>query len=155
MAMVSGHLSAPVESVWEELADGWGYSAWVVGTIKIRAVDPGWPQVGSKLHHAIGAWPVMLEDETEVSTFDDHRRLVLRARGWPFGEAEVDVRVRPDGAGSWVEMREEPVSGPGVWVHNRALDKVGEWRLQEMLTRFTQLVEGRRRALEKAPLAKE
>jgi hypothetical protein len=150
MAMVSGHVSATVESVWEELADGWGYSAWVVGTIKIRAVDPGWPRPGSKLHHAVGAWPVMLKDETEVTTCDEHRRLVLQARGWPFGEAEVDVRVRADGAGSWVEMREEPVSGPGAWLHNPALDKVGEWRLREMLVRFTQLVEGRRRALEKA-----
>ncbi len=144
MAMVGGPVSAPVESVWEELADGWGYSAWVVGTIKIRAVDPGWPRAGSKLHHAVGAWPVMLEDETEVTTCEEHRHLVLQARGWPVGEAEVDVRVRAKGSGSWVEMREEPVSGPGAWLNNPALDKVGEWRLREMLARFTQLVEGRR-----------
>jgi Polyketide cyclase / dehydrase and lipid transport len=144
MAMVSGHIAAPVESVWAELADGWSYSAWVVGTIKIRAVDPGWPREGSKLHHAVGAWPVMLQDETEVMTCEDQRRLVLQARGWPVGEASVDVRVFAEGAGSRVEMREEPVSGPGAWLHNPVLDQVGRWRLTEMLARFTQLVEGRR-----------
>ena len=144
MAMVSGHVSAPVEAVWAELADGWGYSAWVVGTIKIRAVDPAWPREGSRLYHAVGAWPAMLQDETEVTTCEDHRRLVLQARGWPIGEATVDLRVRPEGAGSRVEMREQPVSGPGAWLHNPLLDKVGRWRLTEMLVRFTQLVEGRR-----------
>lgn len=144
MAMVGGHVAAPVESVWEELADGWSYSAWVVGTIKIRAVDATWPAEGSKLHHAVGAWPFMLQDETEVTSCDDGRRLVLQARAWPVGEATVDVRVRPDGAGSWVEMREEPVSGPGSWLNNPLLDRVGRMRLTEMLARFTQLVEGRR-----------
>jgi hypothetical protein len=144
MAMVSGHVAAPVESVWAELADGWGYSAWVVGTIKIRAVDPAWPREGSKLHHAVGAWPLMLQDETEVTVCEDHQRLVLQARGWPFGEATVDVRVFADGDGARVEMREEPVTGPGAWLHNPVLDKVGHWRLVEMLARFTQVVEGRR-----------
>jgi polyketide cyclase/dehydrase/lipid transport protein len=144
MAMVSDHIAAPVESVWAELADGWSYSAWVVGTIKIRAVDPGWPREGSKLFHAIGAWPLMLQDETEVTTCVEHERLVLQARGWPIGEATVDVRIAGEGAGTRVELREEPVSGPGAWLNNPLVDKVGEWRLTEMMARFTALVEGRR-----------
>jgi len=48
MARTSKKFSAPAKDVWPILADGWTYSAWVVGTVKIREIDPAWPAVGSK-----------------------------------------------------------------------------------------------------------
>jgi Polyketide cyclase / dehydrase and lipid transport len=143
MARTSGYVAAPVESVWGELSDGWGFSSWVVGTIKIRAVDPAWPEEGAKLHHAVGAWPLTLQDETEVQTCEPMSRLVMVARGWPVGEAVVDIRLTPDAVGCRVEMLEEPVAGPGAWLNNPVVDRVGRWRLEEMHDRFTKLVEGR------------
>lgn len=54
------------EQVWAVLADGWAFPSWVVGASRMRAVEPDWPAVGSKLHHSIGTWPAVLDDETQV-----------------------------------------------------------------------------------------
>ena len=54
------------DRVWDVLADGWLYPLWVVGATRMRAVDAGWPEVGSKLHHSVGVWPLVLDDNTEV-----------------------------------------------------------------------------------------
>jgi hypothetical protein len=144
MAETSGYVDAPLESVWAELCDGWGYSGWVVGTIKIRDVDPSWPGEGSKLHHAVGAWPLALRDETEVSVCEARRRLVLRARGWPVGEAVIDIALSEEASGTRVTLAERPAAGPGAWVDNPVFDAVGKRRLVEMLDRFSRLVEGHR-----------
>jgi uncharacterized protein YndB with AHSA1/START domain len=142
VARTSGYVAAPPDAVWAELSDGWCYAAWVVGTIKIRAVDEDWPAVGSKLHHAVGAWPVELKDESQVTACEPGHRLVLAARGWPFGEASVDITVTAERNGSRLDIAEEPESGPGAWLNNRVVDAVGKLRLDEMLQRLTRLVEG-------------
>jgi uncharacterized protein YndB with AHSA1/START domain len=144
MARVTTEFAAPVEAVWAVLADGWTYSAWVVGTVKIRDVEPGWPAAGSKLHHAVGAWPLMLQDETEVIECEPGRRLLMQARGWPAGEATIELVLQPAGDRTQVEMYEEPTSGPGAWVHNKLIDAVGAKRLVETLERLRRIVEGRR-----------
>ncbi|HEX7187973.1 MAG TPA: SRPBCC family protein [Actinomycetes bacterium] len=143
MARVSMEFAAPPDRVWETLADGWSYSAWVVGTVKIRAVDARWPAAGSQLHHAFGAWPLMIKDQTEVLECVDGTRLLLQARGWPMGEATVELTLHPAGDRTVVEMYEEPTAGPGAWVHNPVLDAVGRKRLDETLSRLRSLVEGR------------
>ena len=145
MARVSTRIEAPADAVWEVLADAWTYANWVVGTVKIRDVDPGWPAAHAKLHHAVGAWPLTLQDETEVLECEPGRRLLLQARGWPAGEASVELVLHPDGDATEVEMAEEPTSGPGAWVHNRLVDMVGAKRLDETLDRLRRLVEGHQR----------
>lgn len=141
MARVTTELAAPAEVVWAALSDGWTFSAWVVGTVKIRAVDPGWPSVGTKLHHSVGAWPLTLQDDTEVTECEPGRRLLMRARGWPMGEATVELTLYPAGDHTLVEMYEEPTSGPGAWLNNPVLDAVGRKRLEETLDRLRRLVE--------------
>ena len=113
MARATTEMAAPTEDVWAVLSDGWTYSAWVVGTVKIRDVDAGWPAVGAKLHHAFGAWPLMIQDETEVLECEPVRRLLMQARGWPMGEATVELVLHPAGDHTRVEMYEEPTLGPG------------------------------------------
>ena len=143
MARITREMSVPPAEVWRVLADGWSYATWVVGTVKIRDVDDGFPAVGSKLHHAVGAWPLMLEDETEVLECDPGRRLLLQARGWPMGEATVELILHDEGSSTRVEMYEEPTSGPGAWLNNKVIDLIGERRLVEALDRLRKLVEGR------------
>ena len=144
MARTNGVIEAPVGDVWAVLADGWSYATWVVGTVKIRDVDRAWPAVGSKLHHAFGAWPLTIQDETEVLACEPERHLVLQARGWPAGEARVELVLEAAGDRTRVEMREEPTSGPGAWVHNPLLDAVLTRRLDESLDRLRRPVEGHR-----------
>ena len=142
MARVTTEVAAPPDEVWRTLADGWSYAHWVVGTVKIREVEPGFPAVGTKLHHAVGAWPFTLQDETEILECEPGRRLVMQARGWPMGEATVELVLHPAGDHTLVEMYEEPTSGPGAWVHNRVIDVIGAKRLEEALDRLRRLVEG-------------
>jgi carbon monoxide dehydrogenase subunit G len=141
MARVTTEMAAPVEAVWAALSDGWSYSAWVVGTVKIRDVDPEWPAVGAKLHHAVGAWPLTLQDETEITECEPGRRLLMQARGWPVGAATVELTLHPAGDHTLVEMYEEPTSGPGAWINNPVLDAIGKKRLEETLDRLRLLVE--------------
>src|SRR5689334_3216079 len=101
------------QDVWDVLADGWLYPLWVVGATRMRAVDDDWPEGGARLHHSVGVWPAVLDDNTEVVSAAPPRRLELRAKGWPFGEADVVIEVEPDSAGSLVRIHEEIASGPG------------------------------------------
>jgi carbon monoxide dehydrogenase subunit G len=142
MATTSRLVAAPPEAVWAELADGWTYSSWVPGTVKIRAVDPGWPAVGAKIHHAVGLWPLTLQDETESTRCEPHRRLTLQARGWPAGEAVVDIALEEAPGGTEVTVQETPTHGPGAWVNNPLAEAVLVHRIREMLDRLGRIAEG-------------
>lgn len=116
MIEVARLVCAPPEDVWAVLADGWVYSGWVVGASRMRAVDTHWPAPGATLHHSIGGWPMLLDDTTTVLEASPGRELVLRARGWPVGAAEVRVQLSAHGVGTMVRMAEDVTSGIGVLV---------------------------------------
>ena len=146
MARASARAAVPTTVVWDCLADGWLFASWVVGTVKIRDVDATWPATGSKLKHSVGAWPLELKDETAVLSCDPGRRLVMRASAWPFGDAKADLELIADGAeATTINFYEEPMSGPGAWVHNKVLDAILRRRLEETLDRLVRLVEGHHR----------
>ena len=101
---------ATPEQVWEVLSDGWLYPVWVVGASRMREVDVHWPAVGSKLHHSVGLWPLLIDDNTEVTATVPGHSVTLRARAWPVGEAEVHIRLVPVGAETEVRITEDAVS---------------------------------------------
>lgn len=105
-------IDATPEQVFAVLDDGWSYAKWVVGTRRIRAVDPEWPEPGSAFHHAVGTFATELQDNTRVLEHDRPRRLRLHVRFRPGGTAEVDLDVTPERGGSRCVMREELRSGP-------------------------------------------
>lgn len=143
MARTTAQIAASSSAIWNLLADGWLYASWVVGTVKIRSVDEAWPAVGSKLHHSVGAWPLMLHDETEITECEPGRRLVMQARGWPVGEATVELVLVPDGStATTVQLAEAPTAGPGSWANNPLFEAVAKHRLEEMLARLARIAEG-------------
>src|SRR4029078_6247207 len=91
--VVTRNTTATRQQVWDVIADGWTYSQWVVGNSRMRAVEPSWPAVGSKIHHTIGIWPVAINDETEVESCTPEEELVLLARTRPFGQARIVLRL--------------------------------------------------------------
>ena len=131
------------DRVWDVLADGWLYPLWVVGATRMRAVDATWPDVGSKIHHSVGVWPAVLDDDTEVLECDPGRFQRLRARGWPLGEAEVAIRLTAQGAGTLVAIDEEAVSGPGSYLPEPVKAVSIKIRNVESLRRLAFLAEGR------------
>ena len=144
MATVTRVLHCPPAAVLSVLADGWTYAAWVVGTSRIRGVDPTWPAPGSRVEHSVGVWPAVLDDHTTVLSWDPEGGIEVQARGWPAGEARVriDVRARADG-GSDVRMVEDAVAGPGTLIPRPLRTAAIVPRNTETLRRLALLAEGR------------
>ncbi len=131
------------QRVWDVLADGWLYPLWVVGASRMREVDDSWPAVGSKLHHSVGAWPALLDDDTEVTASEPLQLLALRARAWPFGEAAVRLTLHVHGADTRVVIEEDAVSGPGRLVPKPVRAPGLKWRNVETLRRLAFIAERR------------
>ena len=134
---------ASVDRVWDVLSDGWLYPLWVVGASRMRDVDATWPAVGSKLHHSVGTWPLLLDDDTEVIECEPHARLVLRARAWPAGAAHVGLRLNARGPETEIVIQEQAVSGPGALTPKLLQDPPLKWRNVETLRRLAFVVENR------------
>lgn len=145
MSTTSRTIAATPEQVWSVLADGWLYPLFVVGAARMREVDDTWPAVGSRLHHSVGSWPLLIDDTTEVLEVEEHRRILLLARGWPAGQAHVAITVRPDSASSVVTIEERVTAGPGALVPKPVQDVQLHARNIETLRRLAFVVEGRTR----------
>jgi hypothetical protein len=131
--------------VFEVLENGWLYPAWVVGASRMREVDDTWPAEGSRLHHSVGVWPALLDDTTVVEEWSPPNRMVIRAKGWPIGEARVTLRVRAWDGGSMVRIGEEPAKGPATLLPSLITTPLLRFRNAETLHRLAYLAEGRAR----------
>jgi len=138
-------IEASPEQVFAVLADGWLYASWVVGASRIRGVSPSWPAPGAELQHSVGTWPLLIDDKSILLEWDPPRRAVIRARGWPIGEAQVTIEVKPRGSGSVVRIREDAAEGPGRLVPPFLRDPILRIRNTETLRRLAYLAEGRAR----------
>jgi uncharacterized protein YndB with AHSA1/START domain len=144
-------IHASPDAVWRVLSDGWLYPLWVVGATRMRDVDPEWPAQGSRLHHSAGVWPLIVNDETTVEAVEPQRRMQLRAKGWPLGEADVLIELEPTGDGSGpdtsgetvVRIHEDAASGPARLVPGVVRSPLMKWRNSESLRRLAFLAEGR------------
>jgi hypothetical protein len=136
-------IEATPDQVWDVLADGWLYPLWVVGATRMRAVEDNWPEVGSRLHHSAGVWPLVINDDTEVLAASPRTMMKLRARGWPLGEAEVVITLTPVGAHTRVDIEEDAVSGPGAMLPKPLRDPMIKVRNVETLRRLAFVAEGR------------
>ncbi|MGG5259239.1 SDR family NAD(P)-dependent oxidoreductase [Phycicoccus avicenniae] len=143
---VSRTVTAPAEAVWKVLADGWQYPLWVVGAARARDVDRSWPEPGSRIHHSVGTWPLTISDSTVVEEARAPHHLVLTARGWPAGEARVEIEIVPDGPETCtVSIAEDASSGPGRLVPMPVRQAGILPRNRETLLRLALLAEGRYR----------
>jgi Polyketide cyclase / dehydrase and lipid transport len=140
---VEDTVRATPDAVWRVLADGWLYPLWVVGASRIRQVDDTWPEPGAQLHHSVGLWPAVINDNTEVTDCVPETMLALRARAWPGGEAHVTVRLEAQGADTLVRLEEDIVSGPARLVPKPLRAPALAYRNRESLKRLAWLAERR------------
>ncbi len=132
--------------MWWVLADGWLYPVWVVGASRMRAVSSDWPAVGATLHHSLGSWPLLIDDTTHVLVSRPGRELRLRGRGWPTGEVEVQVLLKPTADGGCdITMREDAAAGPARLVPRPVRHLMLAPRNNESLRRLAYLAERRSR----------
>ena len=143
MATVNVLVRRPPEQVWDVLADGSAYAEWVVGTREIRAVDEGWPAVGTSLHYTIGVWPLELRGRTTVRAVEPNRRLGLEADAGLIGTARIVIDLVPWGDETVVELDESPLRGAGYRLHNAVSDAFLLLRGRPMVANLARLVEAR------------
>lgn len=142
MAVNYRFMAASPAQVFEVLADGWLYPSWVVGASRMRYVDDAWPAPGSKLHHSVGTWPLLINDSTSMLEWTPPRHLLIEARGWPIGVAHVAIDIRDRPAGCIVRMTEDAVAGPARLMPAAGREPMIFLRNTETLRRLAYLVEG-------------
>ncbi|CAN5814509.1 hypothetical protein BH24ACT3_BH24ACT3_15120 [soil metagenome] len=108
MAKNDQYVKATVEDVFAVLTDPETYPQWLVGAKDIRAVDDGWPAVGSRFHHRVGLGPLHIDDTSTVLEIDEPHLLVLGVRATVLLKAVVRFTLTPSAGGTDVEMVEEP-----------------------------------------------
>jgi NAD(P)-dependent dehydrogenase (short-subunit alcohol dehydrogenase family) len=122
--------------VFDVLRDGRSYEDWVVGTRRIRAVDPDWPQAGSSIHYTVGYSPFRKDDQTLSIAYEPDRRLALEAQAWPAGSASIVITAEPADGGTLVTIDEAPNRGLAKTLHNPLLDLLIKMRNVETLRRL-------------------
>lgn len=143
MSTVQRRTTASPSAVWAVIADGWTFGSWVVGASRVRAVEPGWPAVGTRIHHSVGSWPAVLNDDTESLEVEEGRRLVMLARSRPIGQARVEITLLPAESGTLIRMVEDFVDGPAVAVPRPARSAALKLRNSETLHRLALMAERR------------
>lgn len=139
MAVTRRRIPHPPAAVYALLTDGFRYAEWVVGTKRVRTVEPDWPKPGTRFHHTIGVGPLATDDHTEVLAFEDGGQVVLKAHGWPTGAARVTISAEEaPGGGSDVVLEEVPIEGPAKRLHCAPLDALIHLRNIESLRRLEQ-----------------
>lgn len=143
MAKNVRNLHCRPEDVFDVLADGWLFTTWVVGASRMRGQDVDFPAVGTQLHHSFGTWPFVIDDVTTVLEWDPPRRMVIQPKGWPIGEARVELVVEEHRRGCRVTIIEEAVAGPGALVPDFVMQPAIWIRNRETLRRLQWVAEGR------------
>jgi NAD(P)-dependent dehydrogenase (short-subunit alcohol dehydrogenase family) len=142
--VVSREVGAPASAVWQVLCDGWTYANWVVGASRVRQVEPDWPAAGTRIHHAVGAWPLLIQDHTVSLSATAERELALQARGWPLGEARVVIAIEPMGEERCrITISEDATAGPGLLAPRPVRQALIAPRNTEALYRLALIAEGR------------
>lgn len=143
MATVNVLVRRPPEQVWDVLADGTAYAEWVVGTKAIRAVDEGWPAVGTSIHYTVGFGPLELRGRTTVRAMEPNRRLGLEADAGLIGTARIVIDLVPWGDETVIELDESPLRGPAYQLHTMVSDALLLLRGRPMVANLARLVEAR------------
>jgi len=145
MSVTTHRAACSAADVFAVLSDGWLYPTWVVGASRVRGVDASWPAVGASIQHSIGVWPALINDKTVCTELNAPSLMVLRARGWPLGEASVSIEATDGDGGCTITIREEPVAGPAAAIPHGVTDPLLHVRNRECLRRLAYLAEGRAR----------
>lgn len=143
MSRTSRSFACTPDDVFDVLSDGWSYANWVVGAARVRDVDDSWPDAGSRIHHSVGLWPLLISDTTSVQSIQRPHHVVLKVRAWPAGAGQVRITCEQTGAETLVTMEEEAVAGPARFLLPPVQDVLLHWRNTEALRRLAYLAENR------------
>jgi hypothetical protein len=141
--MVNALVERRPEQVWDVLADGHAYADWVIGTTEIRAVDDGWPALGTAIHYTVGRGPLALRGRTTVRQVDPGHRLGLEADAGLLGSARIVIELSEWGEDTVIVIDEHPLRGPAYWLHSALSEALLLVRGRPMVNQLAKVVERR------------
>ena len=129
------------------LADGWQYATWVVGASRIRDVDRNWPARGSRIHHSVGLWPLLIDDSTEVVRSEPGARTGAEGQGMADRRgAHASITLTPERAEhTTVSITEDATADPAGSSRRPVRQLAIGPRNVETLRRLALIAEGRYR----------
>jgi uncharacterized protein YndB with AHSA1/START domain len=144
MAVLNVLVDRAPDEVWDVLSDGSAYAEWVMGTKYIRDVDPGWPNLGAKIHFSFGVGPWTMNDVTTVRLVEHGQHLELEAHAGWLGSARVSIRLLAWGTEQTVVILDEhPLTGAGARWHSVPMEGLLRVRNERMLRSLAEVVERR------------
>ena len=138
MAVTTRVVDLPRSALWAAFCEGYRYAYWVVGTNRVREVEPGFPAPGTALHYRLGWAPFAKDGETRVVRSDPGTSLDLEAQGWPVGKVFIRLVLEGD-APTRVSIDERPSRGPMKLLHNPLLDALIRRRNRTTLRRLEEV----------------
>lgn len=107
-------LRAPVEVVWDALADVGGHVEWMADAESIRFTSATEEGVGTTFDCVTKVGPIRLVDRMEITEWDDERRMAVRHVGVVTGEGAFTLSPRGDRTElTWEETLRFPWWLPG------------------------------------------
>ena len=134
-------IDAPIERVWEELADVEGQPRWMLEMKAVRLLTPGPVGVGTVGEAEVRILGISVTDPVTITEFEPPHRFAIRHDGTFKGEGLITLESGADGTTTivrWDERLVPPVlSHLGARVMAPILGEV----FQGDLARFKELVE--------------
>jgi hypothetical protein len=139
---VAASIDAPVERVWELLADWEGSEAWMVDATTVEVVGEQRAGVGTKVRAVTRIAGVPIEDRLVVVGWEEPRLIEVMHVGWPIrGLAWFEISAQ--NGGTWFDWGEEldPPLGPLGELGGRILRRPIERVLAKSAMKLKQLAE--------------
>lgn len=102
---MSGELPGPQEVVWSLLTDWERQADWMLEMSKVVVTSPHREGVGVEARATVRIGGISTTDLVRVDVWEPPNHLGLAHEGWVGGRG--DIRLRPTGAGTHMEWREE------------------------------------------------
>jgi uncharacterized membrane protein len=99
-------IDAPIERVWEVLADVEGQPRWMTDMKAVRVLTPGPVGVGTGAEAEIRIFGIEVLDPITITNFEPPRRFAIRHEGRFSGEGRIELEAGVDGSTTIVRWDE-------------------------------------------------
>jgi uncharacterized membrane protein len=99
-------IDAPIQRVWDTLADIEGQPRWMLDLKSAQVVTPGPVGVGTQAEGRIRIFGVEVSDPITITGFDPPRRFAIRHEGQFAGEGIIELEPGADGSTTIVRWEE-------------------------------------------------
>lgn len=99
-------IDAPIDRVWQELADVEGQPRWMRDMRAVRILTPGAIGVGTRAEADVRIFGIQTVDPITITAFEPPRRFAIRHEGRFSGEGVIELEPGADGSTTIVRWDE-------------------------------------------------